>query len=64
MINGQPTEGQVVQVKIDGGEWQTATFREGHYVDLYGLPLDASKVSEWKLEARTPARPEVRAQIR
>ncbi len=64
MINGQPTEGQVVQVKIDGGEWQTATFREGHYVDLYGLPLDASKVSEWKPEARTPARAEVRAQIR
>ena len=64
MNKGHPVEGQVVQVKIDGGEWQSATYREGQYVDMYGLPLDASKVSDWKPEAKARAQPEVRAQIR
>jgi hypothetical protein len=44
----QPIEGQQIQVKLKDGEWQEATYREGTYVDLYGLPLAADKVLAWR----------------
>jgi hypothetical protein len=50
-----PTEGQIVQVKIGNGALQPATFRRGQFVDLYGLPLDKSRISEWQAGA-TPVR--------
>ncbi|MEO5559186.1 MAG: hypothetical protein ABIO49_05275 [Dokdonella sp.] len=48
MNNEHPIEGQVVEVKIGGGAWQSATYRRGQFVDLYGLTLDQRKISEWQ----------------
>ncbi|MEO7432714.1 MAG: hypothetical protein ABIR62_11975 [Dokdonella sp.] len=48
-MNGQlPVEGQNVEVKLVEGEWQAAVYREAKFVDLYGLPLEADKISEWR----------------
>lgn len=53
-----PIEGQKVQVKLREGDWQDAVYRENHFVDLYGLPLDADKVLEWRAPVPdTQARP-------
>jgi hypothetical protein len=43
-----PMERQAVQVKINDGDWQPATYQDGQFVDSYGLPLDAAKISAWK----------------
>ena len=43
-----PLERQAVQVQIDNGEWQAATYQDGQFVDLYGLPLDHQKVTSWR----------------
>jgi hypothetical protein len=55
MNNEIPQEGQEVRVKIGNGDWQSATCRGGQFVDLYGLPLDTHRVSEWQ-----PAAPRTR----
>jgi hypothetical protein len=47
MSNETPQEGQDVQVKM-GNNWQAATYRRGQFVDVYGLPLDAQRISEWQ----------------
>lgn len=43
-----PLERQAVQVQISNGEWQAATYQEGQFVDLYGLPLDHQKITSWR----------------
>jgi hypothetical protein len=48
MNSETPQEGQDVQVKIGEGAWQSATYRKGQFVDLYGLPLDPNKISDWQ----------------
>lgn len=48
MNDEHPIEGQIVEVKIGGGAWQSATYRRGQFVDLYGLTLDRQKISEWQ----------------
>ena len=40
-----PLERQAVQVQINNGEWQPATYQDGQFVDLYGLPLDHRKIT-------------------
>ena len=55
MNSERPQEGQDVQVKIGDGGWQSATYQRGQFVDLYGLPLDPHKISEWQ-----PATPRAR----
>jgi hypothetical protein len=55
-MNGRlPIEGEKVQVKLKEGDWQDAVYRGENFVDLYGLPLDAEKISEWRSVAVTPA---------
>jgi hypothetical protein len=55
MQNETPQEGQDVQVKM-GSSWQEATYRRGQFVDVYGLPLDAQRISEWQaMEPRAQA---------
>lgn len=56
MSNDTPQEGQDVQVKLGSGTWQAATYRHGQFVDVYGLPLDPHKISEWQ-----PTEPKTRA---
>jgi hypothetical protein len=43
-----PLERQAVQVQINNGEWQPATYQDGQFVDLYGLPLDHRKITSWR----------------
>jgi hypothetical protein len=58
MNNQLPNDSQKVQVKLMEGDWQDAVYRENHFVDLYGLPLDADKVLEWRpLVPAAQARP-------
>ena len=64
MDTRDPNDGQVVQVRIDDGEWQAATFRDGQFIDQYGLSLDATKVSEWKVEPAARRPPEVQVPLR
>jgi len=43
-----PLERQAVQVQLNNGEWQAATYQDGQFVDLYGLPLDHRKITSWR----------------
>jgi hypothetical protein len=43
-----PLERQAVQVQINNGDWQAATYQDGQFVDLYGLPLDHHKITSWR----------------
>jgi hypothetical protein len=43
-----PMDRQAVQVKISDGDWQSAVYQDGQFVDLYGLPLEHSKISSWR----------------
>ena len=43
-----PLERQAVQVKLNDGDWQPATYQDGQFVDLYGLPLDHRKITSWR----------------
>jgi hypothetical protein len=49
MLNELPNERQTVEVNLDDNSWQPATFRNGQFVDIYGLPLDQGKISGWRL---------------
>jgi hypothetical protein len=55
-MNGRlPIEGQNVQVKLKEGDWQDAVYRDAKFIDLYGLPLGAEKISEWRSVTVAPA---------
>lgn len=43
-----PADRQIVEVRLGSGDWQPATFRDGEFVDAYGMPLDRRKVSNWR----------------
>ena len=48
MVTDLPAERQSVEVNLDGNSWQPAFFRNGQFVDIYGLPLDRQKISSWR----------------
>ena len=43
-----PTDRQIVEVRLGNGEWQPATYRDGEFVDAYGMPLERRKISSWR----------------
>ena len=43
-----PQEFQAVQVRIRDGAWQPAVYRNGQFIDRYGLPLDPRWISAWE----------------
>jgi hypothetical protein len=43
-----PMNQQIVEIRLGQGEWQPATFRDGEFVDAYGMPLDRRKISSWR----------------
>ena len=43
-----PTERQVLEVRLGTGEWQPAMFRDGQFVDMYGIPLERRRISSWR----------------
>ena len=52
-----PMERQAVQIRIGEGEWQSAVYQDGQFVDLYGLPLDHTKISSWRPAGGTNGTP-------
>jgi hypothetical protein len=64
-----PLERQAVQVQLNNGDWQPATYQDGQFVDLYGLPLDHRKITSWRpaggnAGSHTPANRELRTDAR
>ncbi len=58
MVTELPAERQTVEVNFDGNAWQPAVFRNGQFVDIYGLPLDRQRISSWRaLEHELPSPP-------
>jgi len=60
MTRERPQEGEAVQVKLNDGDWQPATYREGQFIDLYGLPLDSRKITRWQHAERSSLPPAAR----
>ena len=53
-----PAERQPVEVRFNADDWQPAVFRHGQFVDMYGLPLDSEKITDWRAsEQGMPAPP-------
>jgi len=47
-----PLESQVVEVRVGNADWQPATYRDGQFVDVYGMTLDRKRVSGWRPAGR------------
>ena len=43
-----PMDRQVVEVRVANGDWQPATYRNGEFVDVYGMPLDRRRIKGWR----------------
>ena len=48
MNNKVPTDHQVVEVLVGDDVWQQATYKDGEFVDTYGIPLDRSSIANWR----------------
>jgi hypothetical protein len=43
-----PMDRQVIEVRLGTDQWQPAMFRDGEFVDMYGIPLERRKISSWR----------------
>ena len=43
-----PMDRQVIEVRLGTDEWQPAMFRDGEFVDMYGIPLERRRISSWR----------------
>jgi hypothetical protein len=57
MDNKVPTDHQVVEVLVGDDVWQQATYKDGEFVDTYGMSLDRSSISNWRPTVLAPANP-------
>jgi hypothetical protein len=48
MYDKLPSDHQIVEVRIDNHEWQPATYDHGEFVDVFGMPLDKKRISNWR----------------
>ena len=48
MFDELPANHQEVEVHFEDRAWLSAFFRNGEFVDTYGLPLDRSRISGWR----------------
>ena len=48
MVDTLPSDRQPVEVKLEKGDWQPAVYRNGQFIDGYGLPLDLRRVASWR----------------
>ena len=48
MNDNFPADREEVEVRFDDRSWLAAVYRNGEFVDAYGLPLDASRISGWR----------------
>jgi hypothetical protein len=47
-----PQEQQVIEIRFNGDDWQLAVFQHGEFVDVFGLPLDRTRISDWRAANR------------
>ena len=57
MNNKVPTDQQVVEVLVGDDVWQQATFKDGEFVDTYGMSLDRSSILDWRPHVLALANP-------
>ena len=43
-----PMDRQVIEVRMGTDAWQPAMFRDGEFVDMYGIPLERRRISSWR----------------
>ncbi len=55
MNNKVPTDHQVVEVLVGDDVWQDATYKDGEFVDTYGMPLDRGSIANWRPRILDPA---------
>ena len=55
MNNKVPTDHQDVEVLVGDDVWQHATYKDGEFVDAYGMPLDRSSIANWRPRVSVPA---------
>jgi hypothetical protein len=48
MTDKLPMDRQIIEVRLGTAEWQPAMFRDGEFVDMYGIPLERRKISSWR----------------
>jgi hypothetical protein len=48
MSNQLPSERQLVEVRFDNRDWMSATYKNGEFIDMFGLPLSREKISSWR----------------
>jgi hypothetical protein len=46
----------VVEVCVNNREWLQATYQNGEFVDVYGVPLDLQTISNWRPDAKAPTK--------
>jgi hypothetical protein len=61
MLDKLPNERQLVEVRL-GNDWQAATYVDGEFIDMYGMPINPHKISTWRMpiglsNRRGPAAP-------
>ena len=48
MTGNFPQDREEVEVRLDDRAWLTAVYRNGEFVDTYGLPLDSNRITSWR----------------
>jgi hypothetical protein len=43
-----PMDRQTIEVRLGTDEWQPAMFRDGGFLDMYGLPIERRRISSWR----------------
>jgi hypothetical protein len=56
MLEKLPNDHQVVEVCVNNREWLQATYQNGEFVDVYGVPLDLQTISNWRPDAKAPTK--------
>jgi hypothetical protein len=48
MYDELPNERQAVEVRLANRGWQPATYADGEFLDVYGMPLDPYRIVSWR----------------
>jgi hypothetical protein len=43
-----PMDRQIIEVRLGTDEWQPAMFRDGEFVDMFGIPIERRRISSWR----------------
>ena len=43
-----PVDRQIIEVRLGNDAWQPAMFRDGEFLDMYGMPLERRRISSWR----------------